>query len=486
VVETDGALNLSMPRPLKSPSFIAPEKRVQTPEAIDVDSYDEDDDYPSSVERNQNVKYEGGINVTTKASKTNSIKIVLQRENPDQDYNIRDVLIKDGSQALNAVIDPKRALQALKIKAKISRKTKSKVESFTVPLDATGGVYPAQQTFVNEQVVERGEKPKPLRASQEQDEAGPDPSEPRIIYDLSAGDGGFHASGSDITLLWKKVYDAVSNTRAGMKGSSVPLSLGPTGEEMLGLTHSALKYLLEQFPGAQKTTKYEWKHHRVEPCAKVVENPTGSARSEPYKGRSPTDMFKWLASRHRRKPHPNVGVIIPPEVANDPSMQVNTGRRATSLDLPMAMRYRHLAKNARAAVGVYASNIHGIGLFCKREISAGEMVIEYAGEEIRAILTDYRERYYDNKGIGCYMFRVDDDLVVDATVRGGAARFINHACDPNCYSKIVDILGKKHIIIFSLRKILPGEELTYDYKFPIEKVKIPCYCGAKKCKKYMN
>ena len=84
----------------------------------------------------------------------------------NQDYNIRDVLIKDGSQALNTFIDPKRALQALKIKAKISRKTKSKVESFTVPLDATGGVYPAQQTCVNEQVVERGEKPKPLRASQ--------------------------------------------------------------------------------------------------------------------------------------------------------------------------------------------------------------------------------------------------------------------------------------------------------------------------------
>ena len=39
-----------------------------------------------------------------------------------------------------------------------------------------------------------------------------------------------------------------------------------------------------------------------------------------------------------------------------------------------AHRYRHLAKNAREAVGVYASNIHGIGLFCKREISAGEMV----------------------------------------------------------------------------------------------------------------
>lgn len=62
----------------------------------------------------------------------------------------------------------------------------------------------------------------------------------------------------------------------------------------------------------------------------------------------------------------------------------------------------------------------------------------------------------------------------------------NVCFQPNCYSKIVDILGKKHIIIFALRKILPGEELTYDYKFPIEDVKLPCMCGAKKCRKYMN
>ena len=42
-------------------------------------------------------------------------------------------------------------------------------------------------------------------------------------------------------------------------------------------------------------------------------------------------------------------------------------------------------------MGVYTSGIHGRGLFCKREIQAGEMVIEYAGEIIRAMLTDKRE-----------------------------------------------------------------------------------------------
>lgn len=37
----------------------------------------------------------------------------------------------------------------------------------------------------------------------------------------------------------------------------------------------------------------------------------------------------------------------------DLEVSLSTNRRATSLDLPMAMRFRHLAKNAKEAVGVY-------------------------------------------------------------------------------------------------------------------------------------
>lgn len=46
---------------------------------------------------------------------------------------------------------------------------------------------------------------------------------------------------------------------------------------------------------------------------------------------------------------------------------------------------------------LFRSEIHGRGLFCKRNIDAGEMVIEYAGTVIRSVLTDKREKYYDSK-----------------------------------------------------------------------------------------
>ena len=45
----------------------------------------------------------------------------------------------------------------------------------------------------------------------------------------------------------------------------------------------------------------------------------------------------------------------------------------------------------------HRSGIHGRGLYCVRNIAAGELVIEYSGVLIRSSLTDKREKYYDSK-----------------------------------------------------------------------------------------
>lgn len=107
----------------------------------------------------------------------------------------------------------------------------------------------------------------------------------------------------------------------------------------------------------------------------------------------------------------------------------------------------------------------------------------------RRPLADVRERQYEASGLGSsYLFRIDDEWVCDATMTGGRARFINHSCDPNCYTKIVAVEGQKRIGIYSKRRIAPGEELFYDYKFDFEEeeAKVPCMCGAKACRKFMN
>jgi histone-lysine N-methyltransferase SETD1 len=93
-------------------------------------------------------------------------------------------------------------------------------------------------------------------------------------------------------------------------------------------------------------------------------------------------------------------------------------------------------------------------------------------------------------GVGsCYLFRLDKDDIVDATRTGGMARFINHCCEPNAYARVIstdELIFDKHIVIFAARDIQEGEEITYDYKFPIEDTKLKCYCGASKCSGSMN
>ncbi|KAG6542171.1 hypothetical protein Mapa_016403 [Marchantia paleacea] len=133
------------------------------------------------------------------------------------------------------------------------------------------------------------------------------------------------------------------------------------------------------------------------------------------------------------------------------------------------------------------SKIHEWGLIAVDPIDPEDFIIEYVGELIRTKISDLREHRYESRGIGSsYLFRIDDEFVVDATMRGGLARFINHSCDPNCYTKIITVDGQKKVVIYSKRHIRAGEELTYDYKFPLEEKKIPCCCGASKCRGFMN
>ena len=67
--------------------------------------------------------------------------------------------------------------------------------------------------------------------------------------------------------------------------------------------------------------------------------------------------------------------------------------------------------------------------------------------------------------------RTPPPALVITAFGGNVARYINHACRPNCY---VEIIGR-HIWIRASRDIRKGEELTYDYNTD-GVAGIPCRC----------
>ncbi|CAL2037350.1 unnamed protein product [Caenorhabditis brenneri] len=147
----------------------------------------------------------------------------------------------------------------------------------------------------------------------------------------------------------------------------------------------------------------------------------------------------------------------------------------------------NMLKSRKKMIKFARSRIHGYGLYAMETIAQDEMIIEYIGQKIRSLVADEREKAYERRGIGSsYLFRIDEHTVIDATKRGNFARFINHSCQPNCYAKVLTIEGEKRIVIYSRSTINKGEEITYDYKFPIEEDKIDCLCGAKTCRGYLN
>ncbi|XP_029768980.1 LOW QUALITY PROTEIN: histone-lysine N-methyltransferase 2B [Terrapene carolina triunguis] len=316
---------------------------------------------------------------------------------------------------------------------------------------------------------------------EDKENEAPPKSQPHLRFEISSEDG-LSVQADSIDGAWKAVIEKVQEARANARLKHLSFA-GMNGVRLLGMHHDAVTFLVEQLHGAKSCHKYKFRYHQHEEEEEPLPlNPNGCARAEIYVRKCTFDMFNFLASQHRTLPE---GGTYDEE---EDEVQLKSTRRATSLELPMAMRFRHLKRTSKEAVGVYRSAIHGRGLFCKRTIDAGEMVIEYSGIVIRSVLTDKREKYYDGKGIGCYMFRIDDFDVVDATMHGNAARFINHSCEPNCYSRVIHVEGQKHIVIFALRRIFRGEELTYDYKFPIEDAgsKLPCNCGAKRCRRFLN
>lgn len=140
-------------------------------------------------------------------------------------------------------------------------------------------------------------------------------------------------------------------------------------------------------------------------------------------------------------------------------------------------------------LAIMRSNIQGFGVFALQSIPSSVIVVEYIGELIGKKTANDREKYYDAHGIGCYFFKLDESLIIDATMKGNSARYINHSCEPNCYATVCTVEGcKKVVLIVTARVIAPLEELSYDYKFSMDHdgVKIPCHCNSKKCRGFMN
>ena len=123
---------------------------------------------------------------------------------------------------------------------------------------------------------------------------------------------------------------------------------------------------------------------------------------------------------------------------------------------------------------VVKRSIAGLGLFATIPFKRGDFIIEYTGELIPTEEADRRG--------GQYLFVVSDTKTIDGKGRSNTARYVNHSCAPNAEAELDE--DELRVRIYAKKKILPGEEILYDYgkEFWDEHIK-PYGCRCASCAK---
>jgi SET domain-containing protein len=129
-------------------------------------------------------------------------------------------------------------------------------------------------------------------------------------------------------------------------------------------------------------------------------------------------------------------------------------------------------------IEVRPSRIDGKGCYAVVPFGRRRKVAELTGERVSRVEAARRMRGKRR----LHICAINSYWGVDSSRGGNGTQYINHCCEPNAFMHVV----RGHIIIFALRDIEPGEEITLDYGETYHPDTYRCRCGANSCRGTLN
>lgn len=126
------------------------------------------------------------------------------------------------------------------------------------------------------------------------------------------------------------------------------------------------------------------------------------------------------------------------------------------------------------SLSIKKSPLHGLGCFATVRLLKGSRIAEYTGERITRKEAMRRMRRSNCKRIS----ELGADCYIDGNVNGNQTQYINHSCDPNSDAFVMG----GSLVIFALREIAPGEEITVDYLNSFDHDQSVCQCRTRSCR----
>ena len=126
-------------------------------------------------------------------------------------------------------------------------------------------------------------------------------------------------------------------------------------------------------------------------------------------------------------------------------------------------------------VFVGESAIHGKGVFARRDLQAGEAILEIDDSHVVTDPSSLTREQHD--------FEVDYLAHGKMVIMQPPERYINHSCEPSSYVR-TDAGVRK---LCAMRAIREGEEITLDYSINgYGDGTFKCTCGQRKCRRVFH
>ncbi|EKG21255.1 hypothetical protein MPH_01398 [Macrophomina phaseolina MS6] len=117
------------------------------------------------------------------------------------------------------------------------------------------------------------------------------------------------------------------------------------------------------------------------------------------------------------------------------------------------------------------SEVQGFGLYMGEKVNHGDYIGEYKGEIVMKEEGSRRGAVYQHLKTN-YLFDLNRAQEVDSTRAGNKLRFINNSAkSPNCMPKVLLCNTVVRIGMFAIKDIKAGEELFFNYNYPIDVTK---------------
>ena len=130
---------------------------------------------------------------------------------------------------------------------------------------------------------------------------------------------------------------------------------------------------------------------------------------------------------------------------------------------------------------VRETNNKGRGVFAKKPIAQGTPIGDYVGK-----LVQLKDVDFDKEKEKLYLMYYDDESGIYPDLKKPGIHLLNHSCSPNCWI----YKYKRYTLVFALKNITIGDELTISYLLPpkmdCKNCTHTCFCSSRNCTKSMH